>query len=49
MSKAGEIADAVLNKLAEYKGFDWWWDEIQEQDKTEIFDDITKVVEERLK
>lgn len=37
-------AKQVIKLLSGRKGFDWWWDDIQEEDQKEILDELTKLL-----
>jgi hypothetical protein len=39
-TRAEQIVKVVLEDLADRAGFDWWWDDIDEQTQNEIRDDL---------
>ena len=41
---ASEIAAAVLSELEGRKGFDWWWDDLDEDIQQEIREALTERV-----
>ena len=43
-----EIARAVLKELKGRKGFDWWWDELDEDIKEEIETELALTVKRYL-
>lgn len=48
MSKASDIAAAVLRDLSDRKGFDWWWDDLDDEIQADIEEDLTKTVQKVL-
>jgi hypothetical protein len=39
-------AQRIINLLDERGGFDWFWDSVSEEDKQEILDEITRIINE---
>lgn len=42
-------AIAVLAKLKDRRGFEWWWHDIDEETKQEIRDEIAETLAKKLK
>ena len=38
------MAWQIYRVLAGRKGFDWWWNDIEDEDKNEIFDEFREIV-----
>jgi hypothetical protein len=47
VSSARVVVEAVLDELRNRKGFDWWWDDLDEDIQVEIVEACVQRVERR--
>ena len=45
---ATDIVEAILNELRGRKGFDWWWDDLEEDIKQEIRESLIHITNLKL-